>query len=223
MLATPHASACRAALLVLLMAAQLLTAGGVRGADAAPVTDPLGEWYAVGHRMAQESLPSFRMLELVDASLSRRLSGVVEGLGVRMSTLKSTQLKLLQQGWDDGLAGKSAAMTFPPDQSRSLVPKALQGFHHFQGKAGAAEESLADKVAEWKKAVVKVRATTADGQGDGHGSGFFIGPGLVMTNQHVVEGASRLTVVMEADGSEHAGTQPRLLLRRSRGRHRSCD
>lgn len=62
-------------------------------------------------------------------------------------------------------------------------------------------ESFADKAARWKKSVVKVRVTLDDGTA--HGSGFFIGPGLIVTNQHVIDGARDVHVVLEHDQSTH--------------------
>ncbi len=174
-------------------------------AEQEPVIDPQGEWYAVGYRMAGEALPGFRMMELPETAMSRRMNGVLGALGVQTSSLKNSEIKLLQQGWNDGLEGKSAALTFPPDQPKSLLPAELRGFYKFHRKPGAGgAENLADKVVEWKKAAAKVLVTLPDGTA--HGSGFFIGPGLLLTNGHVVEGATQITVKMEADGSEHSAT-----------------
>ena len=79
-------------------------------------------------------------------------------------------------------------MTYPPDQTGTLVPVPLRGFHRF---INAATGELADNAAEWKKAVVLVRSRT------GHGTGFFIGPGLLLTNHHVVHDEKTVQVQIE--------------------------
>ncbi len=63
-----------------------------------------------------------------------------------------------------------------------------------------ASETVADKAARWKRAVVKVLVEK------GHGTGFFIGPGLLVTNGHVVDGAKEIVVELESDGSLHGGS-----------------
>jgi S1-C subfamily serine protease len=191
-----------------LLAAQIQPAGRAQAQEpaAAVPSDPLGEWYAVGHLMANEALPSYRMLAVPEKEISKRLTEVLFALAVKPDTdLKNSEMKLLQQGWDDGIAGKSAAMTYPPDQPRSLVPFALRGFHQFhKTKSAGGTQSLADKAAEWKKAVGKVLVTNSKGRG--HGTGFFIGPGLMVTNHHVVDGHVKVVIELEADQSRHPAT-----------------
>jgi S1-C subfamily serine protease len=164
--------------------------------------DPLGEWYAVGHRMGQEALPYYSTFSVEGKDVSKRLTEVLNALGIKPDTqLKNTEFRLLQQGWDDAIAGSSPAMTYPPDQSRSIVPPALRGFHRFEKISPATGvETLADKAAEWKKAVVKVVIASAKDL-KGHGTGFIIGPGLVLTNNHVVKGGSQFAVQLEADNT----------------------
>lgn len=60
-----------------------------------------------------------------------------------------------------------------------------------------AHETLADKAERWRKAVVKVKVTLEGGSA--HGTGFFIGPGLIVTNHHVIDEAQNVTVVLEAN------------------------
>lgn len=172
----------------------------------APATAPLGEWYLVGHHMSQAALSSYRQFGLTNADISRRLPDAIAVLGVQSSSLKADELQLLQQGWDDALLGKAPALTYPPDQPKSLLPPALRGYHKFQRKKApdAPGTTLADKAALWKKAVVKVRVKLADGTV--HGSGSFIGPGLVLTNHHVIEDALSIVVELEADETIHPAT-----------------
>lgn len=194
--------------MLLVAMVPLMLAGGLRAeapTGGTPQVDAQGEWYAVGYRMGMESIAGFRMLELTETDISQRLEGVLDALGAPPSTLKNSELKLLQRGWDDAAAGRAATLTYPPDQPKSLVPKALRGFHKFVRRADS-QETLADKVVEWKKAVVKVLATSANGENLGHGSGFFIGPGLVVTNHHVAEGGEKLMVQLEADNTWHPAT-----------------
>ena len=51
---------------------------------------------------------------------------------------------------------------------------------------------------------MKVHVALTDGTA--HGSGFFIGPGLVVTNAHVIEGGTKVVVKLEADSSLHPAT-----------------
>lgn len=154
--------------------------------------DPQGEWYEVGYMMATEAVPTFRMFKVSDEDLSLRLARVIETLGVDVQGIKVADLRLLQQGWDDAVAGKKQELTFPPEQRGSLVPPALRGFHAF---GDTSSNDLADRAAEWRKAVVLVKTDR------GHGTGFFIGPGLVVTNQHVIEEADLVEVQHEQKGS----------------------
>ncbi|WP_395752555.1 hypothetical protein [Prosthecobacter sp.] len=104
----------------------------VRAANA-PKIHPQGEWYAVGYRMAQEALPSYSVMEIPEDDLSRRLLPVLATLNIKADTdLSSADLKLLQQGWDDALARRSPALTYPPDQPQSIVHEGLRGFHAFR-------------------------------------------------------------------------------------------
>jgi len=171
-----------------------------------PPVDAQGEWYEVGFLMAKEAMPSFRMFGISDADLSLRMNRVIETLGVDSSSIKVADMKVLQQGWDDAVADKKQAMTFPPDQRGSLVPQALRGFHRFTDSAST---RIADRAAEWKKAVVIVRVQTKNSSM--RGTGFFIGPGLLLTNHHVVEDAidrdyAKLEVQLAADQSVHEAT-----------------
>lgn len=69
-------------------------------------TDPLGEWYEVGYKMASEATPSLRMFNVSDADISQRFTRILETLGADIQSIKITELKTLQQGWDDAVAGK---------------------------------------------------------------------------------------------------------------------
>lgn len=150
------------------------------------VTDPLGEWYEVGYKMAAEAAPGFRTFGVSETDGSLRLSRIIETLGVNTQGIKLAELKALQEGWDDSIAGKKQAMTFPADQRGSLVPPALRGFHPF---ADSSSGELADRAVEWRKSVVLIKTDSK------HGTGFFIGPGLVVTNQHVIKDAEKIEVV----------------------------
>ena len=207
---TRHTAMLRASLLSLLLALGIsqvpLHAQSQQGA-ATP--DPLGEWYLLGHRMAQEALPTYREFEIKNAAISSRLAEVLAALGVQPTSLKASQFNMLQQGWDDAALGKPPALTYQPEQPKSLLPNALRGYHKFKTAPGTADSpgtTLADKAALWKKAVVKVIDVDEKGDPTGHGSGCFIGPGLVLTNNHVVQGASAIAVQLESDKTFHPAT-----------------
>lgn len=161
--------------------------------------------------MAQEALPTYREFEIKNAAISSRLAEVLAALGVQPTSLKASQFKLLQQGWDDAIAGNAPALTYPPDQTKSLLPRALRGYHKFKTSPGTSPAdtpgaTLADKAALWKKAVVKVIDINEKDELLGHGSGCFIGPGLVLTNNHVVSGAAAVAIQLESDKTYHPAT-----------------
>jgi S1-C subfamily serine protease len=144
----------------------------------------LGEWYQVGWQLALEADALYSVFGISAADRKDRLPFLLRALGVENGTLSRREMDMITLGWKDGGDGKQEAFCRPPSQTRSLLPKALQGFHPFAESAS----SLADSVSEWKKGVVVVRA------GDGHGTGFFIGPGLLVTNHHVIEGAESFAI-----------------------------
>ena len=88
------------------------------------------------------------------------------------------------------------------------------------GKAQAATESIdvAAVAAATDPAVVDVNTAidALEGGGTGAGTGMVVSPsGLVVTNNHVVQGADTVTVVVPGHGSHPAsviGTDPRLIL-----------
>lgn len=176
------------AMMSLLMVFSYVNAEDTKKNEVGIPSDPQGEWYEVGYFMAREAAPGFRMFTIANPDASVRLTRVIETLGLDVSTVKTTDLALIQQGWDDFLAGRKQAMTYPPDQTGSLVPVPLRGFHRFTNSATG---ELAENAAEWKKAVVLVRSRT------GHGTGFFIGPGLLLTNHHVVHDEKTVQVQLE--------------------------
>jgi hypothetical protein len=143
------------AMMSLLMVFSYVNAEDTKKNEVGIPSDPQGEWYEVGYFMAREAAPGFRMFTIANPDASVRLTRVIETLGLDVSTVKTTDLALIQQGWDDFLAGRKQAMTYPPDQTGSLVPVPLRGFHRFTNSATG---ELAENAAEWKKAVVLVRS-----------------------------------------------------------------
>jgi S1-C subfamily serine protease len=149
-----------------------------------PEVHEYGEWYQVGWQLGLEVAPIYGVFDLDASAQKKRLVSLLNQLGVETGTLTARELEMVRKGWEDGIDGKDERFLRPPDQARSLVPKPLQGFHTF----AAAAPALADLVSEWKQGVVVVRA------GDGHGTGFFIGPKLLVTNHHVIEGVESIAI-----------------------------
>ncbi len=204
-------------LITLILALLLTWPPALRAAD--PTPDPQGEWYVLGHTMAQQAVPTYRQFHYKNNAISRRLSAVLAPLGVQAGSLKASQLQLLQLGWDHGIIGRPLAITTPADQVKSILPPQLRGYITFKSQAPVGANpadipggTLADKAALWKKAVVKVlQINNKEKQFLGHGSGAFIGPGLILTNRHVIEddlkSQDAVTVVqLEADESYHPAT-----------------
>ncbi|MBB5031492.1 S1C family serine protease [Prosthecobacter vanneervenii] len=193
----------------LLLALLLTLTHPVLAAD--PVPHPHGEWYLLGHTMARQAAPTYRQFHYKNNAISRRLSAVLAPLGIQADTLKASQLQFLQLGWDHGIIGRPLAIVPPEDQAKSILPPQLRGYITFKNQPPAGANpadipggTLADKAALWKKAVVKVLIKLPDGSA--HGSGAFIGPGLILTNHHVIEGATSIEVQLEEDASLHPAT-----------------
>ncbi|MBK8093236.1 MAG: trypsin-like peptidase domain-containing protein [Verrucomicrobiaceae bacterium] len=185
-----------------LLLGLLTTAAPLRAAT----PHPQGEWYEVGWLMAQEASSSFRLFAVQEKDAAGHLSRVLSMLRVKIDGIKSGDMKLLLDGWKDGLAGRAQALSHPTEQKVTLVPAGMRGFLPLSAPVEAAltADSLSARAEQWKKAVVMVQVKTR--QGEGHGTGFFISPGLLLTNQHVIENAQSIEVVMEADRSTHRAT-----------------
>jgi tetratricopeptide (TPR) repeat protein len=78
-------------------------------------------------------------------------------------------------------------------------------FVTFAATTGAAQDSLPDLIRQVKPAVVSITTYDAKGESLISGSGFFIRPGQVMTNLHVVRGALRAEIkTLEGKGRSYA-------------------
>jgi S1-C subfamily serine protease len=159
--------------------------------------------------MAQEASPGYKLFAVKPEEATTRLVRILTMLGVKTDVIKTADLKLLMAGWTDGLSGREQAMQHPQDQTVSLVPAALRGFHRLASPEGdmegESEGGLVAGAAKWKKAVAMVRVKNRRGE-EGHGTGFFIAPGLLLTNQHVIDEALQIEVVVDVDASEHRAT-----------------
>ncbi len=91
-------------------------------------TDPLAEWYLVGHRMGQEAV---RAVEDFGGELPQSptegLSQMMMGLGVDVYAINTQALPLCIEGYRDGIAHKGARFDVPPGQSTSILPNELRG------------------------------------------------------------------------------------------------
>ncbi len=147
--------------------------------------NPLGEWYECGWSLAAETKNTYKVFG-AESGTREALVKLLDTLGVLYSTIKKSEQEMLVQGWLDAHAEQSRKYSIPKEQSRSLLPQVIQGFHPFPSKSG--EANLADEAENWIKAVVLIKTDK------GHGTGFFIAPGLILTNHHVIDGADSIEV-----------------------------
>ena len=91
---------------------------------------------------------------------------------------------------------------------RKLPPwLALLVLSAFAQAAAAAEETLPELIRRVKPSVVSVITYNAKGEVSVTGSGFFVRPGQVVTNLHVIEGAHRVEVrTFEGKGKTYAAS-----------------
>src|SRR5207245_9346145 len=92
--------------------------------------------------------------------------------------------------------------------SRRIIPLlALALFVFTTAQVARAQESLPDLVRRVKPSVVSVLTYDAKGEPLISGSGFFIRPGQVVTNMHVIRGAQRVEIhTLEGKGRTYPVT-----------------
>jgi len=143
----------------------------------------LGEWYECGWNLAKETRNIYKSFN-ADVASREAIIKLLATLGVTHSSIKQNEFELLAEGWLDAHSERSPKYSMPPTQERSLLPLALQGFHTFKSTGS----NLSEQAGTWINAVVLVKINLS------HGTGFFIRPGLILTNWHVIDGAESIEV-----------------------------
>ena len=152
-----------------------------------PEGNPLAEWYDFGYRQGKETSRVFADFGTRATSEKSQLMQLLKNLDVDSRDVSAEGLALCYQGYKDGVEGRIASHTVPADQSSSVLPRKLRGYHRFASLAGAGSgDEIQDMIDHATACTVMIRVSGPEG--GGHGSGFFVAPGIIVTNRHVVEG-----------------------------------
>ncbi len=157
-------------------------------------TDALAEWYEVGFHQGIEAREIFsafgRKLEPSKAQLAQLLIN----LDVSSESMTPDGMSACFDGYRDGCQGAPPSRSVPASQKRSALPFSLRLYHKFEGDdnnvAGASSDVLEHALA------CTVMIVALKGDRWSLGSGFFIGPGVLVTNRHVVQDVSQFSVRM---------------------------
>lgn len=166
-----------------------------------------GEWYEFGHHQGIEAARALKEFGIgAKAPEQAQLAQMLDYLGVEVSTLPTKGFEFCYMGYKDGYEGESPAYDIPKSQTQSLMPPVMRGYSRFAipvSKPVAAAGSNSDKLqgAQLDRAIECV-VLIQDKKG--HGSGFFVAPGMIVTNRHVVQG-SRMVTVRTSDKLEYSG------------------
>ena len=154
--------------------------------------DPFAEWYDFGYQQGKISQKLLKAFGQEAQATRAQLFQLIKNLGVEASGIGSKEMDSSLAGYKDALDGNTAKLTVSSEQTSSFLPERLRGFNKFP-EAFAMEDS-GDFAAPARSATVMILAIGEEG--GGQGSGFFVAPGIIVTNRHVVEGAARLVVLM---------------------------
>lgn len=167
----------------------------VRGAPAeAPNPWPQAEWYEFGYRQGQEALAVFNAFGGKPTASRSQLMQLFKNMELDAKDLDAQGVDLCFAGYSDALAGKAAVQTVSDTQKQSVLPAKLRGYHKFAGSYSEDDLANSDVFEHAVKCTVLIRVRSDSFSG--HGSGFFISPGVIATNRHVVSDANDFEVTL---------------------------
>ncbi|RBP41464.1 trypsin-like peptidase [Roseimicrobium gellanilyticum] len=152
----------------------------------------LAEWYDAGYHQGATVKKVYEAFGVTPETSKGGLFQILKSLGVEASEIRSDQRNACVEGYGHALASKPSAMEISPKQKASVLPRALRGYHLFKGEL--VEDDAGDFAGRARAATVIIFSLSNDSVGQG--SGFFIAPGILLTNRHVVEDGERLRVRM---------------------------
>jgi S1-C subfamily serine protease len=146
--------------------------------SASAQTEGRAEWYHAGYEMGLQAGEIAAAFGPSVKDVKLQLPMVLQLLGAPASEISSVDMKVIEQGWIDGAEGSAPAIEVPTGPTSNLLPLKLRKARSGSTLAGVFEVGSINK---WKKAVVMLKTKK------GHGTGFFIAPGKILTNRHVIE------------------------------------
>ncbi|WP_038171372.1 S1C family serine protease [Verrucomicrobium sp. BvORR106] len=154
--------------------------------------DPLAEWYDFGYNAGKIAKKNLKAFGQEAVATRAQLFQLIKNLGVEASGIGDNEMGSCLSGYKDALAGLDASKRVTKDQASSFLPERLRGFNKFP--ESLAMDDSNDFAAPARASTVMILAKLDEGLGQG--SGFFVAPGIIVTNRHVVEGARQLLVLM---------------------------
>ena len=156
-----------------------------------PQSNPLAEWYEFGYQQGLGSKMVSKAFGKEPVATKSGISQLMKNLGVDAAAIGTEQMSLCFLGYSDALSGKAMELKVAAEQMASILPENLQGYHRFRG----GEEPAGDFASKARVATVLIFAQALQ-SGGSQGSGFFIAPGIILTNRHVIDEADRIFVRM---------------------------
>lgn len=157
--------------------------------------DPLAEWYDFGYRQGRSVLRVHEAFGRAPVATRSQLYQLLKNLDVEPAALKPEAVETCMRGYSDGVSGLETVMTVPEGAITSILPQELRGYHTYKGGPTLGEET-GDFASRARAASVMILALGRSSKEHSQGSGFFIAPGIIVTNRHVVDKGTKLMVIM---------------------------
>lgn len=173
--------------------------------EPAPETAPavvehlLGEWYEWGIALGTETARAWKDFGQAETPDKSQLVKLVQNLGGSTAEIPPAPFDLLFEGYKDGTEGNAARFKHAASQTSSILPAPLRSYSVSSfGTGGSASwkpSGTATPNSSLEKVIVgTVKIQSYSERGKGLGSGFFIAPGFILTNKHVIRGAESIVV-----------------------------
>lgn len=153
----------------------------------------LAEWYDFGFQQGCESRKAYHDFRKDSTPDRSHITHLLKNMGVDVRSVDAQAANLLYKGYKDALESKACAYVLPAEQNTSILPAPLRGYHHFETSKIVKNDTASANILE-RALAGTVLVEVLSREAEGHGSGFFIAPGIVMTNRHVVEKATNIRV-----------------------------
>ena len=157
--------------------------------------DSMAEWYEFGFNQGLEVKRLYDALAKPLIPSKPQLMELMLNLDQSSSNLTPDELEVGFEGYRDAITGVKATRTVAASQKKSVLPTRLRGYRQFGGAGNEIARASSDQLERTLAATVMI-IELADLQVLGEGSGFFIGPGVLVTNRHVVSEGNNFKVRM---------------------------